>query len=83
MSHLAPRVDLTRTLVSERTSASHFVPLCREKVHRSDANQAETAVRPTMLHAEKTVVRVHVILCCGILINLLDTSTQTRDAHLP
>ena len=64
MSHLAPRVDLTRTLVSERTSASHLVPLWRENVQRSDANQAETAVRPTMLHAEKTVVSVQVTWCC-------------------
>ena len=60
MSHLAPRVDFTRTLVSERTSASHLVPLCREKVQRSEANHAETAVRPIMLHAEKTVVNVQV-----------------------
>lgn len=64
MSHLALRVDLTRTLVSERTSASHFVPWWRENAHRSDANQADTAVRPTMLHAENTVVSVQVTECC-------------------
>lgn len=63
MSHFTPRVDLTFTLVSERTSASHFVPLCLENAHRSEANQAETAVRPTMLHAENTVVRVQVTWC--------------------
>lgn len=60
MSHRMPRVDFTLTRVSERTSASHLVPWCRENVQRSEANHAETAVRPTMLHAEKTVVSVQV-----------------------
>ena len=64
MSHLALRVDLTRTLVSESTSASHLVPWCRENIHRSHANHADTAVKPMILQAEKTVVSVQVTECC-------------------
>ena len=65
MSHLNPGVWYMRSLLSERTSASHLRPLCRAKAQRSEANQVETAVRPKQLSAEKTVVSVVVTRLCG------------------
>lgn len=56
MTHLMPGTEQTRTFVSESTSASHFWPLWRVKIQRSDANQVDTAARPKQLNAEKIVV---------------------------
>lgn len=57
-THLQPEVE-----TSSRTSESHFLPLCRLKTIRSEANQADTAARPKELKAEKTVVIVDVTGC--------------------
>lgn len=51
------------SLVSDRTSPSHFFPLWRLNIQRSDANQVDTATNPKQLNAENTVVTVEVILC--------------------
>ena len=42
---------------------SYFFPSCRLKMMRSEANQADTAVRLKELKVEKTVVRVEVTAC--------------------
>ena len=54
-------IDITASHQSSSESCSHFLPLCREKTQRSDANQAETAAKPKELNAVKTVVIVHTI----------------------
>lgn len=61
MIHLIPGAEQICTFVSERTSASHFWPLCLAKIMRSEMNQVETAARPMQLRAEKTDVRVVVM----------------------
>lgn len=48
------------SVASFKTSLSHFLPLCLEKVHRSEANHAETAARPKDVKAVRTVVIVDV-----------------------
>jgi hypothetical protein len=45
---------------SMSASLSHFVPRCRRKIQRSDANHAETAARPNEVKAVKTDVKIDV-----------------------
>jgi hypothetical protein len=52
-------MDIIASHESSSESCSHFPPLYREKIHRSDANQVDTAAKPKELNAVKTVVIVH------------------------
>lgn len=61
--HPYPVASSTLSETSSSISASHFFPLCRLKTIRSEANQADTAIRPKELKAEKTVVIVEVTKC--------------------
>jgi hypothetical protein len=54
-------IDIIASHMSSSESCSHFLPLCREKTQRSDANQVDTAAKPKELNAVKTVVIVHTI----------------------
>lgn len=54
-------IDITASQKSSRESCSHFLPLCRAKTQRSDANQVDTAAKPKELNAVKTVVMVQTI----------------------
>jgi hypothetical protein len=51
-------MDVIASHKSSSESCSHFLPLCREKIHLSDANQADTAAKPKELNAVNTVVIV-------------------------
>jgi hypothetical protein len=51
-------MDIIVSQKSSSESCSHFLPLCREKIHLSDANQVDTAARPKELNAVKRVVVV-------------------------
>jgi len=51
-------MDITASHQSSSESCNHFLPLCRAKIQRSDANQVDTAAKPKELNAVKTVVIV-------------------------
>jgi hypothetical protein len=51
-------MDIIASHKSSSESCNHFLPLCREKTHFSDANQVDTAAKPKELNAVKTVVIV-------------------------
>jgi hypothetical protein len=63
---LIPGRRMNSSMLSLRTSMSHFWPLCLEKAHRSEANHAETAARPNEVKAVRTDVTVAVTLSCAL-----------------